>query len=94
ALTANAEQAAAAGITSPESLVPQAVAAAGESLRTAIVDAYAGGLAPVFGYLLPAFAVALLLREIPLSDEAGMVARGEAVTGDDESERDEARLPA
>ena len=94
ALTANAEQAAAAGITSPDSLVPQAVAAAGEPLRTAIVDAYAGGLAPVFGYLLPAFAVALLLREIPLSDEAGMVARGEAVTGDDESERDEARLPA
>jgi hypothetical protein len=98
ALTANAEQAAAAGITSPDSLVPQAVAAAGEPLRTAIVDAYTGALATVFGHLLPAFAVAPLLapllREIPLSDEAGMVARGEAVTGDDESERDEARLPA
>jgi zinc transporter ZupT len=98
ALTANAEQAAAAGTTSPDSLVPQAVAAADEPLRTAIGAAYAGALAPVFGYLLPAFAVALvlalLLREIPLSDEAGMVARGEAVTGDDEPERDEARLPA
>ena len=97
ALTANTEQAAAAGITSPDSPVPQAVAAAGEPLRTAIVDAHAGALATVFGYLLPAFAVAPLLapllREIPLSDEAGMVARGEAVTGDDESERDEARLP-
>ena len=50
----------------------------------------------MFGYLLPAFAVALLLalllREIPLSDVAGMVARGEAVTGDDVDRRaDEAR---
>ena len=67
--------------------------AAGEPLRTAIVDAYAGALAPVCGYLLPAFAVALLLalflREIPLSDVAGMVARGEAVAGDDVDRRDD-----
>jgi EmrB/QacA subfamily drug resistance transporter len=95
ALQGNAEQAVAAGITSPDSLVPQAVEAAGEPLRTAIVDAYAGALAPVFGYLLPAFAVALLLalflKEIPLSDVAGMVARGEAVAGDDltDPERDD-----
>ncbi|MGK5114083.1 MULTISPECIES: MDR family MFS transporter [unclassified Geodermatophilus] len=83
ALQANGEQAVAAGITSPDSLVPQAVQAAGDPLRTAIVDSYADALAPVFGYLLPAFAVALvlalLLKEIPLSDVAGMVARGEAV---------------
>jgi predicted MFS family arabinose efflux permease len=83
ALQANAEQAVAAGITSPDSLVPQAVKAAGEPLRTAIVDSYADALAPVFAYLLPAFAIALvlafLLKEIPLSDVAGMVARGEAV---------------
>ena len=69
--------------------MPQAVEAAGEPLRTAIVDAYAGALAPVFGYLLPAFAVALLLalllEEIPLSDVAGMVARGEAVEEDDDA---------
>jgi hypothetical protein len=93
ALQDNAQQAVAAGITSPDSLVPQAVAAAGEPLRTAIVDAYAGALAPVFGYLLPAFAVALLLalflREIPLSDVAGLVARGEAVAGDDVDRRDD-----
>jgi hypothetical protein len=83
ALTAHAQQAVAAGITSPDSLVPSAVQAAGEPLRSAIVGAYADALAPVFGYLLPAFAVAvvlaLLLKEIPLSDVAGMVARGEAV---------------
>ncbi|MGY1643442.1 MDR family MFS transporter [Geodermatophilus sp. SYSU D00703] len=83
ALQANAEQAVAAGITSPDSLVPRAVQAAGEPLRTAIVDSYADALAPVFAYLLPAFAIALvlalLLKEIPLSDVAGMVARGEAV---------------
>ncbi|WP_138759929.1 MDR family MFS transporter [Modestobacter altitudinis] len=83
ALTGNAEQAVQAGITSPETLVPSAVQAAGEPLRTAIVDAYADALAPVFWYLVPILVVALLLafalREVPLSDVAGMVARGEAV---------------
>ncbi|MGY1858182.1 MDR family MFS transporter [Modestobacter sp. SYSU DS0290] len=91
ALTANAEEAAAAGIVSPDTLVPAAVQAAGEPLREAIVAAYADSLAPVFGYLLPAFGIALvlalLIKEIPLSDVAGMVARGEAVT-------DERDLPA
>ncbi|WP_138733270.1 MDR family MFS transporter [Modestobacter excelsi] len=83
ALSGNAEQAVRAGITSPETLVPSAVQAAGEPLRTAIVDAYADALAPVFWYLVPILVVALLLafalREVPLSDVAGMVARGEAV---------------
>ena len=92
ALTANAEQAVSAGITSPETLVPAAVKAAGEPLRTAIVDAYANSLAPVFWYLVPilavAFLLALALKEIPLSEHAGMVARGEAV----ESEEELARL--
>ena len=87
ALSANGPQAVAAGLTSADGLVPQAVHAAGEPLRTAIVGAYADALSPVFGYLLPAFAVALvlalLLKEIPLSDVAGMVERGEAVYGDD-----------
>ncbi|MGY1843662.1 MDR family MFS transporter [Modestobacter sp. SYSU DS0875] len=91
ALAANAQEAAAAGIVSPDTLVPSAVQAAGEPLREAIVAAYADSLAPVFGYLLPAFGIALvlalLIKEIPLSDVAGMVARGEAVT-------DEADLPA
>ena len=83
ALTANVPQAVAAGITGPDSLTPAAVQAAAEPLRSAIVGAYADALAPVFGYLLPAFAIALvlalLLKEIPLSDTAGMVERGEAV---------------
>ncbi len=83
---ANPDQAVAAGITSPDSLVPSAVQAAAEPLRTAIVDSYADALAPVFGYLLPALGVALvlalLLKEVPLSKVAGMVARGEAVQAD------------
>jgi EmrB/QacA subfamily drug resistance transporter len=92
ALTANGEQAVQAGITSPDTLVPAAVQAAGEPLKAAIVDAYADSLAPVFWYLVPILAVAfllsLVLKEIPLSEQAGMVARGEAV----ESEEDLARL--
>lgn len=47
----------------------------------------------MFWYLLPFLAVALVLaltlRQIPLSDTAGMVARGEAVGGE-EAERLEA----
>ncbi|MGY2002555.1 MDR family MFS transporter [Blastococcus sp. SYSU DS1024] len=88
ALTTNAEQAARAGIISPDTLVPAAVDAAGEPLRSAIVDAYASSLAPVFWYLVPvlavAFLLALALKEIPLSDFAGMVARGEAVNSEEE----------
>jgi predicted MFS family arabinose efflux permease len=92
ALSGNAEQAVQAGITSPDTLVPATVQAAGDPLKAAIVDAYASSLAPVFWYLVPILAVALLLslvlREVPLSDTAGMVARGEAV----ESEEELARL--
>src|SRR4051812_36658276 len=88
ALTDNAQQAVQAGITSPDTLVPAAVEAAGDPLRTAIVDAYANSLAPVFWYLVPILAVALLLslilKEIPLSEMAGMVARGEAVESEEE----------
>ena len=88
AVTANGAQAVQAGITSPDSLTPAAVRAAGDPLKTAIVDAYADSLAPVFWYLVPILAVALLLsfalREIPLSDMAGMVARGEAVESEEE----------
>ena len=62
--------------------------AAGEPLKSAIVDAYADSLAPVFWYLVPilavAFLLALALKEIPLSEFAGMVARGEAVNSEEE----------
>jgi EmrB/QacA subfamily drug resistance transporter len=91
ALTGNTAQAVQAGITSPDTLVPSAVKAAGEPLRTAIIDAYADALAPVFWYLVPILAVAfllsLVLTEVPLSDVAGMVARGEAVESEDELAR-------
>ena len=54
-----------------------------EAVRTGIIDAYADSLAPVFLYVVPfilvAFVIAIFLKEIPLSDEAGMVARGEAL---------------
>jgi hypothetical protein len=57
------------------------------------VNAYADSLAPVFWYLVPFIALALILaitlKQIPLSDTAGMVARGEAVGGE-EAERLEA----
>ena len=100
ALVENAGQAARSGITSPDTLVPAAVKAAGEPLRSAIVGAYADALAPVFGFLLPILAVALvlslMLKEVPLSEVAGMVARGEAVRPDDEAVRaeDDAVRPA
>ena len=61
-----------------------------EAIRTGVVDAYADALAPVFWYLVPfivvAFVLSLLLKQIPLSDVAGLVARGEAVGGE-EAER-------
>jgi hypothetical protein len=88
ALTAHGPQAVQAGITSADTLTPSAVQAAGEPLKTAIVDAYANSLAPVFWYLVPILAVALVLalflKEIPLAEVAGMVARGEAVSSEEE----------
>ncbi|HKU02901.1 MAG TPA: MDR family MFS transporter [Arthrobacter sp.] len=90
---ASAEQAG----QSTRTLDPQALNQLPEQLRDAIVNAYADSLAPVFWYLLPFIAVALLLaitlKQIPLSDTAGMVARGEAVGGE-EAERLAAGLPA
>lgn len=62
-------------------------------VKDAIINAYADSLAPVFWYLIPFIASALLLaitlKQIPLFDTAGMVARGEAVGGE-EAERLEA----
>jgi hypothetical protein len=88
---ASADQAA----QSTSTLDPQALNQLPEQLRDAIVNAYAESLAPVFWYLIPFIAVALLLaltlKQIPLSDTAGMVARGEAVGGE-EAERLAAEL--
>jgi len=82
---------------STSTLDPQALSQLPEQLRDAIVNAYAESLAPVFWYLIPFIVVALILavtlKQIPLSDTAGMVARGEAVGGE-EAERLAAGLPA
>ena len=68
-----------------------------DALRDGVVTAYADALAPVFWYLVPfiavAFVLSLFLKEIPLSDVAGLVARGEAIGGE-EAERLEAELRA
>ncbi len=68
-------------------LDPQAMAQLPAAIREGIVDAYADSLAPVFWYLIPfiliAFVLALLLKQVKLSDTAGMVARGEAIGGEE-----------
>jgi len=68
-------------------LDPQTLSSLPDALRDGIVDAYATSLAPVFWYLIPflvvAFALALFLKQVPLSDTAGMVARGEAIGGEE-----------
>ena len=59
------------------------------------MTAYADALAPVFWYLLPfigiAFVLSLFLKQIPLSDVAGLVARGEAIGGDQAEELEAAQ---
>jgi len=76
---ASAGSAGAAG----SSLTPAVVTALPEPLHTGVVNAFAQALAPAFWYLVPVVALALVLtlfmREVKLSDIAGMVARGEAV---------------
>ncbi len=78
-------------------LDPQALDQVPEVVRDGIVNAYADALAPVFWYVLPfiaiAFVLSLFLKEIPLSDVAGLVARGEAIGGE-EAERLEAEQRA
>jgi len=84
AVGAHPALATAAGIDTPDGLVPAAVAATAEPLHTAIVDGYAAALTPLFLGLLPVLGVALVctlvLRELPLAQLAGLVARGEAIT--------------
>lgn len=64
-------------------LTPALVEQLPEPLRSGVVDAFADSLAPAFWYLVPLVVVglvlALFLKEVKLSNEAGMVARGEAV---------------
>ncbi len=80
------------------SIEPSAMAALPDQVREGIVAAYADSLAPVFWYLVPfiavAFVLALFLKEIPLSDVAGMVARGEAVGGAEAERLEAERLGA
>ena len=70
---------------STATLDPQTLSQLPDAVRDGVVTAYADALAPVFWYLLPfigiAFVLALFLRQIRLSDVAGLVARGEAIGG-------------
>ena len=76
---------------------PQVLDQLPATVRDGIVTAYADALAPVFWYVLPfigvAFVLSLFLKQVPLSDVAGLVARGEAVGGE-EAERLEAEQRA
>ncbi len=68
-------------------LDPQTLNELPQEVRDGIVAAYADSLAPVFWYLLPflgiAFVLSLFLKQIPLSETAGLVARGEAIGGEE-----------
>jgi EmrB/QacA subfamily drug resistance transporter len=72
---------------STATLDPQTLSQLPDALRDGVVTAYADALAPVFWYLLPfiglAFLLSLFLKQIKLSDVAGLVARGEAVGGEE-----------
>ncbi|MEU7766510.1 MDR family MFS transporter [Nocardia sp. NPDC049190] len=67
----------------PSALVPSAVKNLPDTLHDAIVGSYVDALVPGFWYLIPgvviAFVLALFIPHMKLADEAGMVARGEAV---------------
>jgi EmrB/QacA subfamily drug resistance transporter len=82
---------------STATLDPQVLDTLPEPVRDGIVGAYADALAPVFWYLVPfigvAFLLSLFLKQIPLSDVSGLVARGEAIGGE-EAERIEAEQRA
>ncbi|SFN60220.1 MDR family MFS transporter [Mycetocola miduiensis] len=86
--SAGADPSAAANATS--TLDPQTLATLPDTVRDGVVTAYADALAPVFWYLLPfiaiAFLLSLFLKRIPLSDVAGLVARGEAIGGQEAEE--------
>lgn len=79
--------AAGAGAPSTDSLTPESVSSLPGPVHDVIVGAYADALAPSFWYMVPVFIVAFILAwflpQLKLSDVAGMVARGEAVYGED-----------
>ena len=76
-----------AGGTTTDSLTPESVSSLPGPIHDLVVNAYADALAPSFWYMVPVFLVAFVLAwflpQLKLSDVAGMVARGEAVYGDD-----------
>jgi EmrB/QacA subfamily drug resistance transporter len=67
------------------SIDPTSLSKLPQAVQDGIVNAYADSLSPVFWYLLPFIAAALVLAlfipQMRLADVAGMVARGEAVGG-------------
>jgi len=69
---------------------PQTLSTLPEQVQNGIVAAYADSLAPVFWDVIPFLVLALIfaffLKEIPLQTESGLVARGEAIGGE-EAER-------
>ncbi|QIG38714.1 MFS transporter [Microbacterium sp. 4R-513] len=77
---------------------PSVLSTLPDTVRDGVVNAYADALAPVFWYLVPFIAVALILaiflKEIPLSDVAGLVARGEAIGGEEAERLDAERRDA
>jgi len=77
------------------SIDPTQLAKLPEAVQDGIVNAYADSLSPVFWYLLPFIAVALVLAlfipQMKLADVAGMVARGEAVGGAEADELERAQ---
>ncbi|GAA3668706.1 MDR family MFS transporter [Microbacterium marinilacus] len=83
---ASAEDAAAATST----LDPQTLGSLPDAVRDGIVNAYADSLAPVFWYIVPfmvgGLILAFFIKQIPLNAESGLVARGEAIGGE-EAER-------
>ncbi|NNH71444.1 MFS transporter [Nocardia uniformis] len=95
AFGANGQQA--AGLD-PGALVPSVVKNLPAELHDAIVGAYVNALVPGFWYLIPgvavAFVLALFIPQLTLSDEAGMVARGEAVLEEDPPKTDLSKTDA
>ena len=66
-----------------DSLTPEIVDRLPSALHELVVNAYTDALAPAFWYLVPlgvvGFAIAFLMKQVKLSDKAGLVARGAAV---------------
>ncbi|PZE79402.1 MDR family MFS transporter [Curtobacterium sp. MCBD17_032] len=77
------------------SIDPTSLSKLPQAVQDGIVNAYADSLSPVFWYLLPfiavAFVLALFIPQMQLADVAGMVARGEAVSGAEADELERSR---